>query len=181
MARFGKLPVQIPSEVQVETKDDLVKISGPKGSLEKRIPRQLEVKVQDQELVVEEKKVDQLSPALRGSLRSHLQNMVQGVTQGWSKTLELVGVGYRAQVGPEELSLTVGFSHPVILAIPEGLTVKVEKNLIIIEGIDKELVGQFAAQVRAVKKPEPYKGKGIKYQDEEVRRKPGKAMAKTEQ
>ena len=174
MSKIGKLPIKLPSEVKVLIERKSVKVSGPKGELSLNLPREVELVEKDGKLLVTIKLKNKKANALHGTIRALLYNMVQGVTEGWSKELELVGTGYRSEVLGNELILTVGFSHPVKMEIPSELSIKSEKTSIIIEGIDKELVGQMAAKIRAIRPPEPYKGKGIKYKDEIVRRKPGK-------
>ncbi len=178
MSRIGKLPVSLPEGVTAEVKAGEVTISGPKGSVSRKIPARIEVEKKDNILIVSTKSKTKQGKSTFGTTRAHLNNMVLGVSLGWKKELELVGTGYRAEVSGNSLILTVGFSHPVTIAAPEKVTFKVEKTIITIEGIDKEAVGETAARVRAVRPPEPYKGKGIKYLDEVIRRKAGKA-AKT--
>ncbi len=177
MARFGKLPIQIISGVTVEINPGQVKITGPKGSLEKATPG-VSVLEKDNLIEVKRKGTDKKSLSLQGTTRSHIANMVKGVTEGWSKTLEIVGAGYRGEVKGNQLILNIGYSHPVIVEAPLGISFKLEKSIITVEGADKDIVGQVAANVRAVRKPEPYKGKGIKYTDEVIRRKAGKQAAK---
>lgn len=179
MARFGKLPVTIPENVQVEIAGQKVKITGPKGMVERVFPQVTVKKTEEDKLLVEQKGKSRQARAQQGTVRSHLANMLAGVVSGWGKKLELVGSGYRAEVRGSDLVLTVGYSHPVVVAAPAGITFKVEKSIISIDGLDKEVVGQVAAKVRAVRPPEPYKGKGVRYVDEVVRRKPGKQAAKT--
>ena len=174
MARYGRLPVELLEGVSFEQANGKVQIKGPKGTLSKEIPHVLEIKEEDGKLLVVEKKETRQAKILKGTMRSHLQNMVEGVSGGWTKALEIEGPGYRAEVKDDELVLSVGFSHPVIIKAPQDTKFKVEKNLITIEGIDKEMVGQVAAKIRDVRKPNPYKGSGIRYQGEEIRRKPGK-------
>lgn len=178
MSRIGKLPIGLPEGVTAEVKAGEVAITGPKGSLSRKIPGRIEVEKKDNILTVSTKSKTKQGQATFGTTRAHLANMVLGVSLGWKKGLELVGTGYRAEVSGNSLVLTVGFSHPVTIEAPENVTFKVEKSIITIEGIDKEAVGETAARVRAVRPPEPYKGKGIKYLDEVIRRKAGKA-AKT--
>jgi len=178
MSRIGRRPVAIPSGVSVEVASDGVHVKGPKGSLAGPVPRGIQVAVEGS--AVRFTRADDRKPtkALHGLSRALVANMVRGVTQGFSRALEIEGVGYRAEVDGRNLKLSLGFSHPVTMAIPEGLKVTVEKNTAIrIDGIDRALVGQFAANVRAVRPPEPYKGKGIRYAGERVRRKVGKAGA----
>ena len=180
MSRIGKLAIKLPEGVEIKTEGrSLVKISGPKGVLETKLPKNIAVEEKEAEVLVTAKLDDRKTRALHGTFRALINNMVFGVSQGWSKQLELVGIGYRAELSGKDLTLSVGFTHPVQIKAPEGITFKVEKTLITINGIEKQAVGQIAATIRAVRPPEPYKGKGIRYVGEEVRRKPGKAM-KTE-
>ena len=179
MSRIGKLPVQLPEGVEIKVEGNLVKVKGAKGQLEKNLPETIKVKVEDGQVSIASDGKGKNSKALWGTYRSHLANMVHGVSEGWEKKLEMVGTGYRAKLDGKDLELTVGFSHPVEVKVPEGITFSVEKTIITVAGVDKELVGQVAARIRSIRPPEPYKGKGIRYVDEEVRRKPGKA-AKTE-
>lgn len=175
MSRIGKLPVQLPESVKVSVADKIIEVNGPKGTLKRNLPREIDVEIKGAEVFVKPKKLTKTSKALWGTWRALIANMARGVSEGWSKKLELVGTGYRAEVSGRDLVLTVGFSHPVKIEAPEDITFTLEKTIIIVEGIDKELVGKVAAKIRAVRPPEPYKGKGIKYIDEVVRRKPGKA------
>jgi len=178
MSKIGKQPIPVPEGVIVEVNVKEVSVKGPKGELIKSLPRKIEAKISDGLVIVTRKDDTKASMSLHGTYRSLINNMVQGVSEGYSRQLELVGTGFRAEVSGKILSLTVGFSHPVKIEAPEGVTFKVEKSIITVEGIDKEVVGQVAASIRSVRPPEPYKGKGIKYIDEIVRRKPGKAAAK---
>lgn len=179
MSRIGKLPIELPESVTVKVSDGKVTVTGPKGVLEQELPRQISLLIKDGQVLVEPKGKGKKTKALHGTIRSLLANMVKGVTEGWKKQLELVGTGYRGEVVGKDLVLAIGFSHPVKITAPEGISFKVEKSFITVEGIDKQLVGQVAAKIRAIRPPEPYKGKGIRYAGEEVRRKPGKA-AKTQ-
>ena len=179
MSRVGKLPIKILEGVKVEVGQDVIKVIGPKGELEWKHPRNIVIKIEKDNLEVSTKGRSKAAKAMHGTARAIIYNMVAGVSTGWSKVLELVGTGYRATSTGNTLSLTVGYSHPVEIEAPEGITFKVEKSEIKIEGIDKELVGQVSARIRAVKPPEPYKGKGIRYKDEEVLRKAGKAARAT--
>lgn len=180
MARFGRQVVIIPSGVQVKVEGGLLKISGAKGNLEKKLPRGIGVEITENEAKITTGNLSdkKLLEALKGTMRAHLANMVHGVSEGWSKSLEIVGAGYRASVSGNTLSLMIGYSHPVEMEIPEGLGVTIEKNVVNISGADKEVVGQFSANVRSKRVPEPYKGSGIKYTDEIIRRKAGKQAAK---
>jgi large subunit ribosomal protein L6 len=176
MSRIGKIPLTIPKDVKVDLSPDQIKITGPKGELTQPLPRPIKVNLKDQQLVVSRQDDSRQAKALHGLTRSLIANMLTGVTQGFEKKLELVGTGYRVKKEGDQLTLTVGFSHPVEIKSPSGINLEVVgNNQIIVKGINKQQVGQTAAMIRAIKKPEPYKGKGIKYHDEVVRRKPGKA------
>ncbi|GIW68496.1 MAG: 50S ribosomal protein L6 [Candidatus Parcubacteria bacterium] len=179
MSRIGKNPISIPAQVSVSFDEGarVLRVKGPKGELERQVRPEVAVAVADGEVRVSTSRRGVLARALWGTTASHIRNMIKGVTEGWSKTLEVHGVGYRAEVAGNALKLLVGYSHPVLLPIPQGISVSVEKNVITVSGIDKEAVGQFAAQVRKVRKPEPYKGKGIRYQGEYIRMKEGKKGA----
>ncbi|MGD9129472.1 MAG: 50S ribosomal protein L6 [Candidatus Woesebacteria bacterium] len=176
MSRIGKTPVDIPAGVTVSVTDRVVDVKGPKGNLTVDLPKQIEVEVKDNQLFINRKDDEKESKALHGLIRSLINNNVLGVTEGYKKTLKLVGTGYRVAAKGEALSITVGYSHPVEVVPQEGVKLSIEGNNIIhVEGIDKQLVGQVAANIRSIRKPEPYKGKGIRYHDEVVRRKAGKA------
>ena len=175
MSRIGKSPVVLPDGVKVETQGSQVQVTGPKGTLEERIPSSIGVELADGELRFARADERKETRAAHGLARALVSNMVTGVTTGFSRELEIQGVGYRAESGGKTLKLTLGFSHPVEMPVPEGLAVKVEENKIRVEGIDKQQVGQFAAEIRKLRPPEPYKGKGIRYVNEHVRRKVGKA------
>ena len=176
MSKLAKKPVNILEGASVVLENDTVKVNGPKGNLFFRIPAGVEVKTAEGRLTVslKDKNNQDLKPEL-GLTRAMISNMVTGVSKGFEKRLELSGVGYRAQVTGRDLSISVGFSHPVIVKAMDGLTFTVAENIIIISGMDKDLVGNMAAKIRAIRPPEPYKGKGIKYQNEKIRRKVGKA------
>jgi large subunit ribosomal protein L6 len=175
MSKIGKQPIELPEGVTAELGRKKIRVSGPKGTLEKILPKELQVLVDDRRIILKKVSDSKLAIMLYGTFRSLIFNMVKGVVEGWRKQLELVGTGYRADVVNGKLVMNVGFSHPVEINPPEGISFKVEKNIISVEGIDKEKVGQIAAKIRAVRPPEPYKGKGIKYVDEVIRRKAGKA------
>lgn len=177
MSKIGKLPVQIPKGVNVDIADGTIKVKGPKGELAYDIHKKIEAVVEDGKIVVKRGSDDGLSRSLHGLTRALIQNLVTGVSEGYSKTLEMVGVGYRAEMQGKLLVLNVGFSHPVLFRPPEGITFEVipKENKIIVSGIDRQLVGAMAAEIRRIRPPEPYKGKGIKYIDEQIRRKAGKA------
>lgn len=179
MSRIGKQPILIPDKVQVDIKDKVIKIKGPLGELSLSVPDILEVKVEDNNIIVKVIKKRVESNAFWGLFRAHIANMTRGVSEGFEKKLEIRGVGYGAALKDKELVMNLGYSHPVIIQIPEGLKIEINKLKITISGIDKQLVGQFAANIRSKKKPEPYKGKGIRYEGEHVRRKAGKRAAST--
>ena len=176
MSRIGKTPIEITSGVEVVVTADSVEVKGPKGTLEQSIPEGIEVQKEDETIIVKRDNDLRETKALHGLVRSLINNMVQGVTEGYQKQLELGGVGYRAQSkGSNALELQLGFSHPVKYSAPEGITLEVPSQTEInISGIDKQVVGQVAADIRALKKPEPYKGKGIRYVGEHIIRKAGK-------
>lgn len=180
MSRVGKTIRKIPSGVTAEIKNGSLNISGPKGKLTMAIHPRVNIAQQEDALVVgvanENSKKDR---ALWGTFSSLIENLIDGVTKGFKKELEVNGVGFKVNLKGTDLFLEVGFSHPVIYKAPEGIVFKVEKNVITVEGIDKQLVGETAAQIRKIRKPEPYKGKGIKYMDEVIRRKAGKTAAKS--
>lgn len=169
MSKIGKQPIEVPEGVTIKLADSFVVVKGPKGELKKDLPKEVKVEIKEKQVVIVSK-----DKALWGLFRALIANMVEGVNKGFEKKLEIVGVGYGAKMGDKNLILKIGFSHPVEIEIPKGIEIRVEKNIITVSGIDKQLVGQTAAHIRAQKKPEPYKGKGIRYLDEEVRRKPGK-------
>lgn len=178
MSRKARVPVQIPSSVEVKVEKNKIIVKGPKGTLEQVFLKDVDIIVEDKNIMVTQNKNSKAKQFV-GLYWSLVSNMVKGVTVGFEKKLEMIGVGYRAQVKGSLLDVQVGFSHPTEMAIPKGIEVSVEKNtLITIKGIDKQLVGQYAADVRSLRRPEPYKGKGIRYQDEYVRRKAGKAGKK---
>jgi len=177
MSRIGKAPIPIPSGVDVNVAGNEVTVKGPKGTLERRLPADITVRQDGAQLLVERPDDEREHRALHGLTRSLVNNMVVGVTDGFSKDLEIVGVGYRATAqGPSRLELALGFSHPVTIEAPDGVTFEVpQPTRITVRGIDKEIVGQVAANIRKVRKPEPYKGKGVRYAGEVVQRKAGKA------
>ncbi len=177
MSRVGKAPVKVQTGVKVEIKDGLVRVEGPKGKLSHKLADGVVAKVESgQVLVTRDEKMGASASALHGLTRTLIQNMVHGVQTGFSKELDVVGVGYRAAVKGSTLSLTLGYSHPIDYELPQGITAKVENNThIVVTGADKMLVGLVAAKIRSFKKPEPYQGKGIKYTDEHIIRKQGKA------
>jgi large subunit ribosomal protein L6 len=177
MSRIGKAPVLVPSGVEVTLAGRHITVKGPQGTLERDLPGEITVQKDDGQLLVQRPDDERENRALHGLVRSLVNNMVVGVTQGFTKDLEIVGVGYRATAqGPNRLELALGFSHPVRVEAPEGVTFEVPTpTRISVKGIDKEAVGQVAANIRKLRKPEPYKGKGVRYAGERVQRKAGKA------
>ena len=180
MSRIGRLPIDIPAGVEVKIEEgNKVTVKGPKGTLEKCLPVEMTIKVENNQVVVTRPNDLKKMKSLHGLTRSLIANMITGVSEGYEKKLEINGVGYRAQKKGKEITFNLGFSHPVVMTDPEGIeTVMEGQNVIIVKGIDKEKVGQYAAEIRELRKPEPYKGKGIKYADEVIRRKVGKTGAK---
>lgn len=175
MSRIGLLPIDIPADVKVELKENnVVKVKGPKGELEKKLPSEMVIKIEDNQIKVERPSDLKKMKSLHGLTRSLINNMVVGVKDGYEKKLEINGVGYRATKNGKTLDLALGYSHPVIMEDPDGVESTVEKNIITVSGIDKEKVGQYAAEIRFKRPPEPYKGKGVKYVDEIIHRKEGK-------
>ncbi|MCM8780256.1 MAG: 50S ribosomal protein L6 [Candidatus Omnitrophica bacterium] len=178
MSRIGKKPIDIPDKVKVEIKDSQISLEGPKGKLCRGIPSSISVEVKEGKIFLKRASDAKADRALHGLLRSLISNMVKGVTEGYSKELEVVGVGFKAQMQGKNLNLTLGFTHPVIFASPEGIQITAPKpTQIVVSGIDKELVGRTASRIRDIFPPEPYKGKGIRYAKELVRKKVGKAAA----
>jgi len=177
MSRIGKKPVVIPSGVKAEKKDLTLTVTGPKGTLNLILNPKVEITVNENEILVDVKnKNNKSEKALWGLFRALIQNLVDGVTKGFEKKLEVIGVGFKVAIQGTKIIMSLGFSHPVEVEIPKGINVTVDKNTINISGPDKQQVGQFAAEIRELKKPEPYKGKGIKYSDEVVIRKAGKVV-----
>lgn len=176
MSRIGKKPIKIPEGVEVKIEGDLVTIKGPKGELSRKIRPEIKVEKKEGKLQVSPKINTKNTKAFWGLTRSLLANDIKGVTQGYEKKLVIEGLGYKAELQGKDLVLRVGFTHPVKISPPEGITFSVDKNIISVSGINKELVGQMAAKIRKVRPPEPYKGKGIKYLGEIVKRKPGKKV-----
>lgn len=187
MSRIGKQPVKVPDGVTVTIDDRIISVTGSKGTLTLPVPAGIEVTVADQQIVCrvvklagEKARGARQRQALWGTTRARVANLVHGVSEGWRKELTLVGVGYRAQLKGKNLELSVGYSHPVVIAAPDGISFSVVKDSITVDGHDIVLVGQVAADIRSVRKPEPYKGKGIRYKDEVVRRKVGKVAGTSE-
>jgi len=180
MSRLGKKPLFISPPTTVTVQDGLVSVSGAGGNISKPIPDKIDIKLSDNQMIITRLSNDKQTKSNHGTIWSHLNNMVKGVQTPWSKKLEIKGTGYKAEVSANILTVTAGFIHPIKITIPSGLTVNiVDETSITISGIDKELVGQFASTIRKIRPPEPYKGKGIRYTDEYIKLKPGKA-AKTQ-
>jgi large subunit ribosomal protein L6 len=179
MSRVGKVPISIPQGVKISLEQLMLTISGPKGTLVRPVPEQLDLEVDQQSIHVRRRDDSRTSRSLHGLMRALVFNMVQGVSQGFTKSLEIQGTGYRADVQNNVLNLSLGYSHPINFDLPEGVKATVERqNLVRLEAIDKELLGQTAARIRALRAVEPYKGKGIRYSGEKVHRKVGKAGSK---
>ncbi len=180
MSRIGKLPVKLPQGVDVKVENNVVTVKGPKGTLTQKVNDQMGIKIENGELIVSRPNDDKEFRAMHGLYRALIHNMVTGVTAGFTKNLELVGVGYRAQAdNPSQLTINIGFSHPVVVKAPEHVTFATPNpNKISVSGIDKQVVGEIAAEIRAIRKPEPYHGKGIRYEGEYVRHKEGKSGKK---
>jgi large subunit ribosomal protein L6 len=179
MSRIGKKPVVVPKGVTLDLQGQTVAVKGPKGELRRTLHPEMKLAVADGNFTVARPSDEAKHKALHGLSRTLVQNMIDGVTKGFTKTLEIQGVGYKAEAKPYGVNLIVGFSHPVKYEAPKGIKISVENNTVVkIEGADKEIVGQVAAELRAVRPPEPYKGKGVRYQGEQVRRKAGKTGAK---
>lgn len=178
MSRIGKLPIEIPSGVEVKIGPDNIEIKGPKGKLDTPVWPSLEYKIDNGHITITPRDESRETNAQHGLRRTLLANCIEGVTKGFSKGLEVIGVGYRVAVKGNMVELNVGFSHPVIVELPEGIKASAEQQVLTISGIDKELVGETAARIRRIRKPEPYKGKGIKYVNEVIRRKVGKSGGK---
>jgi len=179
VSRIGKVPIPIPSGVTVEIEPERVRVKGPKGQLETHVPGGIRVTKEDSALRVERPDDQKQSRAFHGLVHRLITNMIRGVTEGFTKQLEIQGVGYRAEMRGDRLELQLGFSHPVVYKVPEGVRVETPNpTTIVVSGIDKQKVGQVAAEIRAFRPPEPYKGKGIRYAGEQIRRKVGKAGTK---
>lgn len=180
MSRIGKKPIIIPKDVKVEIEDGFVFVEGPKGKLSRAFSNRINLEIKDNLLLVKRISDIKFDRALHGLTRSLISNMIKGVTEGYTKELEIVGVGFRAQVQGNNLNMQLGFSHPVNFPIPEGIKIEAPKQTqLVVRGIDKEKVGGVASQIRAIHPPEPYKGKGIRYVGEYVKKKVGKAQAAT--
>lgn len=178
MSRIGKKPLLIPSGVKIEAKDKTVSVTGPKGNLSRILSDRISVEIKENQLFLKRVSDTKMDKSLHGLYRALISNMIKGVTEGYVKELEIIGVGFRAQVQGNNLNMQLGFSHPVNFPIPEGIEIETPKPLqIIVRGIDKEKVGEIASEIRAVYPPEPYKGKGVRYSGEYVKKKVGKAQA----
>ena len=178
MSRIGKRPIPIPKDVETKLDGDLLTVKGPKGELTRRIHPKVQVNIESDSIVTTVADGTREVRSLHGLSRVLIANMVKGVTDGFERILEIVGVGYRAELKGRTAVFNLGYSHPISLDLPEGIDVKIEKTKIQLSGIDKHLLGMTAAKIRSLRKPEPYKGKGIKYAEEKIRRKAGKAGAK---
>lgn len=179
MSRIGKAPIAVPNGVEVSIAGRTVSVKGPKGNLSREIPGEIVVRKEENTLLVERPNDERTNRALHGLTRTLVSNMVVGVTDGFAKELEIVGVGYRAEAQGQNLRLALGFSHPVIVEAPAGISFEIPaQTRVIVKGIDKELVGQVAANIRSIRKPEPYKGKGVRYAGERILRKAGKTGKK---
>ncbi|MBI2446790.1 MAG: 50S ribosomal protein L6 [Parcubacteria group bacterium] len=179
MSKIGKKLIEVPSGVNITIEDNLIKVKGTKGELEYKIPRELKVTLMENKIAVLPISKSKRTPALWGTIRAVIANMISGVTSGFEKKLEIEGIGFKAKAQDNDLVFNLGFSHQIVFKVPDGIKVDVSKNTITISGISKELVGQTAANIRALKKPEPYKGKGIRYAGEVIKRKVGKKVAGT--
>jgi len=177
MSRIGKMPIPIPKDVSVDLKGNLITVKGPKGELKQVIHPKVTVITEDNQVLVSVGDDTKESKSLHGLFRSLIANLVTGVTSGFEKALDIVGVGYRAELSGNTATFHLGYSHPIIFELPDGIKAKIDKTRITINGIDKELVGRTAAKIRGFRKPEPYKGKGIRYINETVKRKAGKTAA----
>ncbi len=176
MSRIGNRKIEVPEGVTVKVDNDIVTVTGPKGSLSQKMLKGISLEQEGNTITLT--RVNDAAKAMHGTMNALLHNMILGVTKGYEKGLEIIGVGYRFNVAGNKLTINAGYSHPVVMDVPEGLTVEAPSNTeIVVKGIDKVLVGEFAANVRKVRKPEPYKGKGIRYKDEHIQRKEGKKAA----
>jgi len=178
MSRIGKAPIKLPSGVKVQLSDRTVRVEGPKGKLEQRLPALVDLTVEGESVCVTRREDEGRARGMHGLTRKLVANMVHGVSAGFTRALEISGVGYRAEAKGKVLMLALGYSHPIAYQLPEGVTAKVDRQVsITLEGIDKQLLGEVAAAIRGLRPPEPYKGKGVRYAEETIRRKAGKAGA----
>jgi large subunit ribosomal protein L6 len=178
MSRIGRDPINLPDKVKAELKHNELFFEGPKGKTTFKVPPRINVKIEDKKIIVARESEEKKVRSLHGTIRALINNTVVGITDGFKKDLEIIGMGYKAQMKGNTLALQLGFSHPVEILVPDDLKVSVAGPKVTIEGTDKQRVGQFSAQIRSLRPPEPYKGKGIRYSGEEVRKKLGKAMTK---
>lgn len=177
MSRVGKQIIEIPEKTEVTLADGVLTVKGPKGELKRAFKTVVAINIADKQITLDPQKKDLATTALWGTYASHIKNMIKGVTEGYTEKLILEGIGYKADVVGTSLNMALGFSHPVKVEVPAGVTVASEKGVLTISGYDKEAVTQFASQIRALKKPEPYKGKGFRYEKEVIKRKQGKKAA----
>jgi large subunit ribosomal protein L6 len=177
MSRIGRKPLPMPKGVTLAQKAGAVSVKGPKGELSKAVPGGITIKIEGDKILVVRADDSRENRSLHGLMRAHLANMVKGVTDGWTRELEINGVGYRAEVTGDTLTMALGYSHPVVFKLPKGISAKVDKNRIALTGADRDMLGQTAAKVRELRPPEPYKGKGVKYVEETIKKKVGKAGA----
>jgi len=178
MSRIGKKPIPIPKDVKVDVKEDAIVVKGPRGVLQRKIHPEISIQTEDDQLLVSASDSSKKGKSLRGLYRALIANMLTGVSQGFERALEIVGVGYRGEISGRKAIFHLGYSHPVQFELPEGIDAKIDRTRITLSGADKELLGKTAAKIRSFRKPEPYKGKGIKYAEETVRRKAGKTGTK---
>ncbi len=178
MSRIGKMPIEIPKDVKVDLKEDTISIKGPKGELKRTINPKVHLNIENDQIQVMVDDDSKESRSCHGLFRALVANMVKGVSQGFERALEIVGVGYRAEVAGRTATFHLGYSHPIVFELPEGIDANIDKSKITLTGIDKELIGRTAAKIRSFRKPEPYKGKGIKYVEEVIKRKAGKSGAR---
>jgi large subunit ribosomal protein L6 len=178
MSRIGKMPIPVPKDIKIDLKDNFLTVKGPKGELKRHIHPRVNVSMEDNQILVTVHDESRESKSFHGLFRALIANMVTGVSQGFEKVLEIVGVGYRAELSGRTASFHLGYSHPIIFELPNGIEAKIDKTRITLNAIDKELLGKTAAKIRSFRKPEPYKGKGIKYAEEVIKRKAGKTGAR---
>jgi len=177
MSRIGRKPLPMPKGVSLSQKAGAMSVKGPKGELTKALPAGISIKIEGDKILVMRADDSRENRSKHGLVRAHLANMVKGVTEGWTRELEINGVGYRAEVTGDTLTMALGYSHPVVFKLPKGISAKVEKNRVALSGSDRDMLGQTAAKVRELRPPEPYKGKGVKYVEETIKKKVGKAGA----
>jgi large subunit ribosomal protein L6 len=177
MSRVGRKPLQLPKGVSLAQKDGLLSVKGPKGELSKALPTGVSIKLEGARVTVSRADDSRENRARHGLVRAHLGNMVKGVSEGWVRELEINGVGYRAEVAGDTITLALGYSHPIVFKLPKAVSAKVEKNRVTLTSADRDLLGQISAKLRELRPPEPYKGKGVKYVEETIKRKVGKAAA----